>query len=253
LGQVANEFYNRFFDKRYYKQQVVSNNDGFVFKDTNNETSYGWDQIRHIIFGPAGCISIIGKDGNRTDGIMPLGRGTKKRKSKIEAIWNQWADYIPEAQSKELEYPVEEQKKDMLKEKFANWFCVFLGIVLLLSALYFLLFAHAEGKLDKWLKIFFYIPLCFVASFFIVGGILDMRSGTKIPSSIAIGSDGIFVRYANGRCREFDKGKLYSYSINSESCEALVVFRGGATVKHIEKVSYFPVLRKHLLEMMNKS
>ena len=173
----------------------------------------------------------------------------------IETVYNRWAEcFFDDETINEFEYPCEEQEKDRQKEKYLSWFGIVTGIVLLISAIYFLL-TPSKDQLDRWLNVFFYVPLCLVSALFIIGSVLYLRSGTKIPSSISIDNDNILIRYTNDKLRKFNKNDLYSYRFNhtSLSCGALIVFKGGATIKHLEKVSYFPVLRKRILKMMDKS
>lgn len=242
---------SRHFNGRRYTHEVALVDDGLVFRNITYEKSYRWDDIRNIIFNRTNCVSVIDKDGHRDDGKINLGKSIKKQTSTMEAIYNRWAEcFFNEGEINEFEYPFEEQGK----EKYLSWFGVVTGTVALISAIYFL-FTPSTDQFDKWLKIFFYVPLCLVGALLIISSVLDLWSGTKIISRISIDHDKILIRYANDKFRTFNKNDLYSYSFNhiSMSCGVLIVFKGGATIKHLEKVNYFPILRKQILEMMNKS
>lgn len=237
------DYHNALKDIRFprYNKEVTSTFQGLTFRDIHGEKLYHWDKIRNIFFDSLNIVSVVDKEGNKSEGKMPSPKKIKPN-AKIEAIWSQWADHI--ARKEEIikfEYPIEEQKKDENTAFFEALFAIVLGVGL--PIMHILMWEREIG-------IFIPAFVLLISLTFVIWGILRLKSKPKVLSSISIEQDRILVHYTSGEIQECMKSGITDSTFKYYRTGVLITFKGLPYLKKIERVSYFPVLRQKLLEII---
>lgn len=237
------DYQNALRDIRYprYNKEVTSTLQGLIFRDIHSEKLYRWEEIKNITFVSLNIVSVIDQEGNKSEGRMPSEKKIKP-KEKIEAIWNQWADHIAgKEEIRKFEYPPDEQKKDEKNALAEAWFTIAYGVGLPIMII-----------LVREIEIGICIPAfsLLLSLTFVIWGVLRLKRGPKILSSISIDQDVIFVQYTSGEIQECRKSDITDSTFKCDRTGVSITFKGLPALKYIERVNYFPVLKEKLLEIV---
>jgi hypothetical protein len=237
------DYHNALKDIRYpsYNREVTSTLEGIIFRDIHDEKLYSWDTIENIIFLSLNIVSVIDQEGNKSEGKMPFEKKIKP-KEKIEAIWNQWADHIAgKEEMRKFEYPPDEQKKDEKNALAEAWLAIAGGIGLPIMLIFM-----REREMGIFIPAF--VLLSSIAT--LIWGVFRLKREPKILSSISIEQDSVLVHYTSGEIQECRKSDITDSTFKCDRTGVMVSVKGMPALKYIERVSYFPVLKEKLLEIV---
>ena len=237
------DYQNALRDIRYprYNKEVTSTLQGLIFRDIHSEKLYRWEEIKNITFDSLNIVSVIDQEDNKSEGKMPPEIKIKMN-SRIEAIWNQWADHISgKEEIRKFEYSLDEQTKEEKNALAEAWFAIAGGV-----GFPIMLILSRERELGIIIPTF--ILLFSLTS--LIYGVFRLKRGPKILSSISIEQDRILVQYTSGEIQECRKSDITDYTFKCDRTGVLITFKGLPALKNIERVSYFPVLKEKLLEIV---
>ncbi|MHC4545494.1 MAG: hypothetical protein ACYSYL_13400 [Planctomycetota bacterium] len=227
----------------YYNKEVTSTLQGLIFRDIHGEKLYRWEEIKNITFDSLNIVSVIDQEGNKSEGKMPSVKKIKP-KEKIEAIWNQWADHVAgKEEIIKFEYPFDEQRKDEKNALAEAWFAIAGGIGFPIMLIFMRMRENDLGIL---------IPAFILLSslIYLIWGVFRLKRRTKILSCISIEQDRILVHYKGGEIQECRKSDITDSTLKYDRTGVMITFKGLPDLKKIERVSYFPVLKQKLLEII---
>ncbi|NIW00492.1 hypothetical protein GWN26_15750 [Candidatus Saccharibacteria bacterium] len=216
---------------------------GLIFRDIHGEKLFKWDKIKHIIFISLNSVSVMDQEGNKSDGNIPSEKKIKPNE-KIEAIWNQWADHIAgKDEIIEFEYPFDEQRKDEKNALAEAWFAIAGGIGFPIMLIFMRMWENDLG---------IFIPAFILLSslIYLIWGVFRLKRRPKILSCISIEQDGILIHYKGGEIQECRKSDITDLTLKYDRTGVMINFKGLPDLKKIERVSYFPVLKQKLLEII---
>jgi len=125
-------------------------------------------------------------------------------------------------------------------------FWCFMAGLLLISLVIFML-TSITGLTMKKLMALLSILLGFGA-LLVLGWLAPIQ--TKKYQRLSASQDKLNIQYCDGTWHEFDLRNVVSHALDDLYC-ASVTFLGGAKLDHLERVSYWPILREYLLLKLN--
>jgi len=229
------------FHSRYPKREVASSEHGLTFNDIHGERVMLWDQVKNIIFGAGGIVSVIDQDGNKLDARMPS--QTKKpgrSKPEIEAIWAQWSDQIARKEAiTEFEYPAAARERDRKEYRSTGWMFIFYGMTIpIVTAMA----ALKSGDIGVVIPVFSSLGSLGA----LAGGIYMLTREPKQLLAISIKNNNILLRYTTDEIKEICTDNIKDSVLVSDRSGVSAAYKGLPTPAHIEQVDYWPVLMEYL-------
>lgn len=230
-----------FFRERSFNTEVTSTERGLTFNDINGERVIVWDQVKNIIFGAAGIVSVIDQDGKKFDARMPS--QTKKpvrSKPEIEAIWAQWADHIARKEAiTEFEYPAAARERDRKEYRSTGWTFIGYGIMIPIVMTLAIL---KRGDISVVIPVF--TSLGSLGAF--LGGIYMVTREPKQLLGISISDNSILLRYTADETKEICADDIKDSLLVSDRSGVSAAYKGLPIQEHIEQVDYWPILMEYL-------
>ena len=204
-----------------------------------------WSKVKNLFVRPYGALKYGLVVIDDQDIVHFMKTGNVHSRTYRNCLDN-WRTAIP---ADKLEIPHEYPSWVFVKgrrKSIALW-CFMAGL-LLLSLMIFML-TSTTGLILKKLMALLSILLGFVA-LLVLGWLAPIH--TKKYQHLSAAHDKLSVQYCDGTWHEFDLRNVVSHSLD-DLYHASVTFSDGAKLDHIERVSYWPILREHLLSKLGQS
>jgi len=167
-----------------------------------------------------------------------------KGRDKYIQLWNQWSEESKQKSvPKVFEYPTQLLFKET--REFVN-LDVFIKIGFLV-VLFLLSFSPVSLSPLRMFFLFLFLsgPLLLDA--------FTMRVSKRFFKIIILGDSILNVCFTNGRTREFSISEIEKCFFKPTAKNAYVIFSDGTRLVHLERISYWPILREYLLSKLEPS
>ena len=202
-----------------------------------------WSDIKHFFiwhdrFWGKSYIVQIDREGQAF-----LEPGNEKRLyEKYGDSWKKWAGSIDvEKENCEFAYPIWSIIKDF-KDWHKSSVAVIGGVSLCVSIFLLFPFTGAVSLREQWI-----LGMALVAS--VAVALFIIRKGRQFNKIVPI-DDILEVSFTDGTKRKLSLVDVKRFGLDINLYSAFLVFNDGTKLVHLERVSYWPLLREHLLSKL---
>jgi len=225
--------------------------DGLMYRTTKSSTFYPWEKITNIFtWRKFNVLTIIDENLNISSGFIFADRKHGRPLEKIDYISKTWEEKIKQNQKNVyFEYPdwCSEKERQLYLE---NIFWGLAGGALIIAVGFAAFVEEGSGPFsikDDWPIIAGFL----VGSYGLVLGLANLieRRHKKI-SEILPGENHLDVIYEDGSQKRFDLESVRKHNLMKRRYKGTIVFEGGLKLEHLERISYWPILREYLLSRL---
>lgn len=231
-----------------FEDTVTVSKEGLTFEKPKNKRLYKWEEITNIFnWLRASVICIIDAQGNVNCGnIGPS--NFKTYDEDLNYIWQEWFNNIPAKETiKSFEYPhwcIKKEKGLAIRNVFEG-ICggiVIWGLGTLCLAL------NIVDSLKAWV---FLVSGGIVGLLFFIWSLVNFKKyiGRNFKHISVTGSI-INVIYEDGTTCSYNIPSVRKVKLHSPANIEAIIFENGTKIKHLDRVSYWPILRDYLLSKL---
>jgi len=238
-----------------YREIIDISEEGIIFKVIRRKTLYEWEKIIHIFrWTRFNMLTVVDDEGNVSTGNVFPDKSFRKASEKVKYIWNVWRNRIIDArQINSFEYSQWCRQKE-LQLTLQNFILGF-GVGLCFMGLGIYIFLTEDWR--NWKE--------FESYFAPVGGILFglfalwfgiynlLKRIRKKITTMSFDADDIQVLYDNGSVDIFNIRNIKKYLLENPRNIGTLIFENGTKLQHLDRMSYWPVLRERLLSRLEPS
>lgn len=231
-----------------FEDTVTVSKEGLTFEKPKSKRSYKWEEITNIFnWLRASVLCIIDIHGNVNCGnIGPSSFRTYEED--IMYIWQEWFKNTPSKDKiTSFKYPhwcLKKEKGLAIRNTFegicggiVGWglgiLCLALNIIDSLKAWVLLVFVGIAGLL-----------------FFIWSLVNFKKYMEKIFHHISVAANTINVIYEDGTTCSYNIPSVRKVKLQNPANIGTIIFENGTKIKHLDRVSYWPILREYLLSKL---
>ncbi len=172
---------------------------------------------------------------------------------KMDYIFKIWGEKIEESMEEVyFKYPSWCREKEVIFRRENVCWGFGGGLVILIMVL-------AAMRSENWWPLQFGddwpIAMAFLFAIygFILGGVNWIKLKQKNISQIEIGDSGLNVIYEDGNEKQFYFTQVKKYYLGKRRYKGKMIFEDSSELEHLERLSYWPVLRERLLSRLEPS
>lgn len=221
-------------------------------KDNSQHNQYDWEHISNFflwtdhIWGKKYFVTI------HIDGkVLLTQKQTENAQTRFVELWEQWCSSIKkQAKLIEFEYPAWSLVKDC-NDLFRSRLAVIAGVSLCVGViLLYPTISTSSEVVNISHTTQFALSLTLFASLFL--GLFCIRSRKRLWK-VSIINEDVIINFINGSIKKFSLCNIKRYRIDPSTRNAFILFKDGTQLRHLERVSYWPILREHLITKLQEA
>jgi len=238
-----------------YRGLIYITEEGLIYRRTRKgDIFYEWKRITNIFpWGRFNLLTIIDEDQNVSSGFVFADRKYGRPLKKIDYIFRVWGDKIQQkSESVYFEYPAWCRKQDS-KSYVENAFWGLAGGMVIIAI------ALAAMRENNWqisnIKEDWPIALGFLFGLYgLVFGVSNLiKRRRKKVSEIKVGENNLKIIYEDGSSKQFELTQVRKHNLAKRRYKGEIIFKDASKIEHLERVSYWPILREYLLSKLQLS
>jgi len=212
---------------------------------------FEWSEISNIFpWKKPNALTVIDVNGETSTGMVFGDRKHGNSWKKMDYIFKIWGEKIKESMEEVyFEYPSWCREKEVIFRRENVYWGFGGGLIILLMVL-------AAMRSENWWPLQFGddwpIAMAFLFAIFgfVFGGANWKKLKQKDISQIEIDDSGLNVIYEDGNERQFYFSQVKKHHLSKRCYKGKMIFEDGSELEHLERLSYWPILREYLLSRL---
>ena len=250
IKKIAGEQTDAAFDavgSEAFRPEAVPTEEGMQISNVEGQLTVPWEEVRNVfIMQKPRRLMVVRHDESVVFGLLATSDSKKRSKDIINRLWQFWLDKIDNKDElREFEYPLLGRQSDARKVRNEGLQMAAMGVLLICIICLPWAFSGIETSEDLYAVLFFLA----VGLGALLGGLWYSRtSNKKRLSHISVSEEQLTIIFNEG------SGGSYSAITDVTKHElgigydegSKLVFKDGTTLRHLERMDYWPVLRQWL-------
>jgi hypothetical protein len=202
------------------------------------------EHVRHLFVWERRCIVTIDDLGRVKQ--TNLEKGYKM--GDYVRLWEKWESHIKQHVSRDsFEYPNWIRIKEIRRGCFISGFMM-LGLLIIT-----LLFASSFNDMHKPVGSLYALSILICANLVFFGCEVVKHISKKKLSEIHCSFESFKVTFTDGTMNDFSFDQIKHFNFDVATKYTFIHFTDGTHIHHLERVSYWPILREYLLSKLEQS
>ena len=237
-----------------FNKTITVSDNGLAFNRRKKSFFYPWEKITNIFpWRKFNVLTVIDKDGNTLSGFVTSHKVHGNVWRNMDYISKTWEKYIRlDIENAKFKYPQWCRKRDDVLT-LENVFLGLVGGPVIIAMACGALFENGWelSIFEDWAIIFAFL----FGLYGLIFGYFNLieRKRKKIRN-VAVDENNLYITYDDNCTKEFNLTSVYKHNLTKGRYKGKIIFYDGKKkLYHLERLSYWPILRKYLLSKLEPS